>query len=206
MCTHALSSVHSTTALFPDTPSQLIYVHTYAGVFLQGRVEQRSMHCSTWCSFPFDVVSGMYLVKIYSIKCFYNTKIVGLSKLLCARRIPQISTHIPNQIRGARERNDALTRQRKEALEGKLQRAEKQRESHLLEIKRKAQEEEAKVCSLSLSLSLSLSSPPPSGIEVLVHDLIILISEHHITSVWMYVHVYVHCLGEKILLMRIIIL
>ena len=52
---------------------------------------------------------------------------------------------LPGQIRGARERNDALTRQRKEALEGKLQRAEKQRESHLQEIKRKAQEEEAKV-------------------------------------------------------------
>ena len=47
-----------------------------------------------------------------------------------------------------KENRDALTRLRKEALEDKLQRAVKMRESHLQEIVRKAQEEEAKVCIL----------------------------------------------------------
>ena len=58
------------------------------------------------------------------------------------------------QIRGVRESRDALTRQRKEALEDKLQRAEKMRESHLQEIVRKAQEEEAKVYILLLTYLL----------------------------------------------------
>ncbi len=49
------------------------------------------------------------------------------------------------QIREARESRDALARQRKEALEEKLQRAEILRESHLQERIRRAQEEEAKV-------------------------------------------------------------
>ena len=49
------------------------------------------------------------------------------------------------QIREARESRDARIRQQREALEGKLQRAEMLRESHLQEIVRKAQEEEAKV-------------------------------------------------------------
>ena len=51
----------------------------------------------------------------------------------------------PLQVREARESRDARIRQQKEALEGKLQRAEMLRESHLQEIVRKAQEEEAKV-------------------------------------------------------------
>lgn len=49
------------------------------------------------------------------------------------------------QIREARESRDARTQQRREAMEGRLQRAEILRESHLQERIRKAQEEEAKV-------------------------------------------------------------
>ena len=48
------------------------------------------------------------------------------------------------QIRGAKENRDALVRQRREALEDKLQRADMLRESHLQERIRRAQEEEAK--------------------------------------------------------------
>ena len=49
------------------------------------------------------------------------------------------------QVREARQSRDARIRQHREALEDKLQRAEILRESHLQEIIRKAQEEEAKV-------------------------------------------------------------
>ena len=48
------------------------------------------------------------------------------------------------QIREAKESRDALARQRREALEDKLQRADMLRESHLQERVRRAQEEEAK--------------------------------------------------------------
>ena len=50
-----------------------------------------------------------------------------------------------HQVKEVREVRDARVRQRREEMEGKLQRAEVLRSSHLQEIVRKAQEEDAKV-------------------------------------------------------------